>query len=483
MRLQSFYARLSLLFLVLVLFLGGMSLIITFNATSRLYDEVEQALNRDYARSIAGELQPLVADSFSEEKIKKAIHYIMVLNPKVEIYIVEEEGQILCHFTESDEKLARETIDLDPVNSFIRNNGRIPVQGDDPYSIREQKPFSAATLKLGDHKGYVYVILRGRGFDRSLDGLRSNYYARSAMLTLLAALIATLFAGLSLFFLLTRRLRSLSSAVKAFEKGEYDRRVRVSGRDELGLLCRGFNDMAASIEKGVDQLQLAEKQRKELIANISHDLRSPITSIRGSLETMLIKEQNLSDTGRREYLESCISNVSGFQKLVEELFDLAKLEARQIRPRFQPFSLAELVQDTVLKMKILSEDAGVMVKAKTPDDMHMVRGDIALIERVIGNIMENAFNHTPPGGRVLVRLETGDGYRRIVIEDTGSGISAADLPHVFERFYKADKSRNREGTGLGLAIAREIVQLHSGSIQVESPPGRGAIFSVSLPIV
>ena len=138
---------------MLILFLGGVSLIISFKASGHLFDEVEQVLNRDYAQSIAGELEPLVADGFSEDKIKKAIHYIMVLNPKVEIYIVDNGGDILCFFTDSNETLARESIDIDPVESFIRNRGLEPIQGDDPFSRKGQKPFSAATLKLDDEPG------------------------------------------------------------------------------------------------------------------------------------------------------------------------------------------------------------------------------------------------------------------------------------------------------------------------------------------
>ncbi|MDC7232779.1 MAG: HAMP domain-containing sensor histidine kinase [Spirochaetales bacterium] len=483
MILKSFYARLSLLFLLLILFLGGISLVITFNASSHLFDEVEQVLNRDYAQSIAKELEPLVADGFSEEKIKKAIHYIMVLNPKVEIYIVENQGGILCYFTDSNETLARERIDIDPVESFIRNRGLEPIQGDDPFSRKEKKPFSAATLKLDDDLGYVYVILRGRGFDRSLDSLRNNYYARSALITFSVAIAATLIAGLGLFFLLTRRLTLLSSAVKAFEQGEYKQRIPAAGQDELGVLCRGFNDMAESIESGVEQLHLAEQQRKDLIANISHDLRSPITSIRGSLETLLIKDESLSEKERREFLEIGIKNVSSFQQLVEELFDLAKLEARQVTPQMMDFSMAELVQDVVLKLKALAVQMKIEFRLTPPDEMHTVRGDIALLERVLTNILENALGHTPAGGEIFIELGRSELMQTVTIEDTGIGIAEEDLPHLFERFYKADKSRNREtpGTGLGLAIAREIVELHSGRIEAESPAGRGAVFRIFIP--
>jgi signal transduction histidine kinase len=481
---HSFYARLSAIFLLLILGLGATSVIIAFNASGHLFDEVEQLLNRDYAESIALEIQPIVQAGFQTDDIAEAIHYMMVLNPMVEIYLLDGAGEIKAYFTHPEERIVRREIDVSPLEEFVESNGRKLILGEDPRTPDERKPFSAARLSMGEEEGFVYVILRGQGYDRSLEELRSSYYLQTGFTTFMIALLLTLIVGFSLFFLVTRRLRFLSLAVRAFERGELDYRVEIQGSDELGSLGRAFNDMAASVESGLEALRRAEEQRKELIANISHDLKSPLTSIRGHLETVLLKGARLTDAKQREYLETALKNVSGFQRLVEELFDLVRLENRQIEPSMEPFSVAELVQDVVLKHQPQAARRGVTLEAVLPDGLPRVEADIGMIERVLTNLIENALRYTGDGGMVKLGLYGENEAVRVTVTDNGAGISPEDLPHIFERFYRADKSRDRtvSGTGLGLAIAQEIINLHGGTITAESTPGEGARFYFNLKI-
>ena len=480
---KSFYARLSLLFLLLILAIGSISLAIAFRSSEHLFDEVEQLLNREYASSIALELQPLVKDGFSKDGIKSAIHYMMVLNPMVEIYLLDDAGKILAYFTHPEEELLRHSIDLEPVERYLRHHEWAPVPGDDPRTIDERKPFSASRLQMGDEGGYVYVILRGQSFDRSLAVLRSNYYLKSGFITFLVALIITAGLGLSLFFLLTRRLRVLSNGVRTFQGGDLDHRIQVKGGDELSDLGTAFNEMAVSINDAMNRIRDAEKQRSELIANISHDLRSPLTSIRAYLETLKDKEDELSLSERQEFLEISLRNLSGYQQLVEELFELAKLESRQISLQKSIFNPAELVQDILMKLRPLAEQKFISLKWEPDMTVSGINGDIAMIERALSNILENAINHTPPKGNVAITVKQAENEFIFTIEDDGPGIASEDLPHVFERFFRADRSRNRSipGTGLGLAISKEIAELHDGSIIAGQSSLGGALFSVIIP--
>ena len=483
MILRSFYARISILFLVLILLLGSASLITAFNASRHLFDEVEQILNREYASSIALELDPMVKEGFSKENIQDAIHYMMVLNPMVEIYLLDGEGRILSYFTHPDEKIIRHQIEVAPLQRFIDSGGWEVVQGADPRTENAKKPFSAAKLQMGEDTGYVYVILRGESYDRSLETVGNNYYIRSGLNTFLTALGLTILTGLILFSLLTRRLKQLSNGVRAFQTGKLDYRITITGKDELSDLGRTFNEMAETIQKGMDELKHARKERTDLIANISHDLRSPLTSIRGHLETILLKDKILTDEEKRNFLEITIKNVSGFQKLVEELFDLARLESRAIRLQKEDFPLAELVQDVVLKVKPQADFKNVNIKFIPGESLSPVSADIALIERVLTNILENALAHTPEEGHISINLNTDGNYQELKIADTGPGIPPEDLPFIFERFYRADKSRSRmeSGTGLGLAIAKEIVGLHGGGLKAENRKEGGALFRITLP--
>jgi signal transduction histidine kinase len=402
----------------------------------------------------------------------------------VEIYLLDAQGKVVSYFADPAGTLARSAVDPAPLREFIRSAGRTLIQGPDPRSAARSKPFSAAPLRMGNEDGYVYVILGGQSYDRSLRAIRESYYLRAGLTALLGAVLATLIAGFALFFLLTRRLAALGQAVKAFQAGELGRRVPARGSDELGALGRSFNEMAQAIQAGVEKLRLAERMRTELIANISHDLRSPIASIRGSLETILLKDAELSAEQRRGFLEASARNTESLQRLVGELFDLVKLETRQVEPRREAFQLAELAQDVVLKHRPQAERASVSLSAVLPPDLPLVLGDISLIERVLSNLIENALAFTPAGGTVRVGLAAGEGSVRVSVADTGSGISAEDLPHIFDRFYRADKSRDRAsgGAGLGLAIAKQIVELHASPLEVESEPGRGALFTFSLPL-
>jgi len=480
---HSFYSKLSLIFLLLILLLGTGSLIIAFNAAEHLFDEVEQALNREYAASMAVELQPFVRDGINEEQIKGAIHYMMVLNPMVEIYLLDNMGSILAFFTGPGDKVIRESVDLSPVKEFILSDGFQTIRGDDPRTENQKKPFSAAPMRIGNHQGYIYIILRGQSYDKSHEMIRSSYYLKTGLITFILAFLATLLAGLSLFSLLTRRLRNLGSAVKAYEPGNWNGPVEIGGSDELSVLGETFNEMALSINSGIKNLHEAEKQRRDLIANISHDLRSPLTSIRGNLETILLKDDTLTGDERKQYLETILKNVSGFQKLVEELFELARLESREIKLKPERFQIAELAQDVLQKLKPMAEKSQINLSMENPGHLPVINGDIAMMERVLTNILENALAHTEAGGTVYVSFNKDSSSLYISISDTGEGISAEDISHIFERFYRADKSRDRrtQSTGLGLAIAREIVELHEGSINVSSRPGEGSTFTVIIP--
>ena len=193
----------------------------------------------------------------------------------------------------------------------------------------------------------------------------------------------------------------------------------------------------------MEQLRRAERMRRELVGNISHDLRGPLTSVQAYLETVLEKDGRLSPEERRRYLTISLRNTAGLQRLVEELFELAKLEAGQALPRLEPFQPAELAQDVVLKFRPEAERAAVTLAADLAPELPLVCGDIGLIERVLGNLIENALRYTPPGGAVRVALEPEGERVRVTVSDTGRGIEPEDLPRIFERFFRADRSRDR----------------------------------------
>jgi two-component system OmpR family sensor kinase len=233
----------------------------------------------------------------------------------------------------------------------------------------------------------------------------------------------------------------------------------------------------------MEQIADTNATRRELIASISHDLRTPLASLRGYLETLMLKEKTLSAQERRMYLETAFRQGDYMSHLIEELFELAKLEevGTDISP--EPMQLSELVQDVILKFKLLAEKSEIRLQGQIMPDAPLVYGDIALIERMLGNLLDNAIRHTSRNGTITVSVGVDVERARLEVIDTGSGIRDPDLPYIFDRFYRADKSRDPAsgGAGLGLAIVRRIVDLHGGRITVSSTVGVGTKFQVEFP--
>jgi two-component system OmpR family sensor kinase len=211
-------------------------------------------------------------------------------------------------------------------------------------------------------------------------------------------------------------------------------------------------------------------------------LRSPLTSIQGYVETLLMKQDSLSGDRVREYLQVVLSDATKLNEMVHELFELSKYEARQMEPRLERFSLTELIQDVAMKYQARAEQQEVALSALIPERLYFVQADINMIERVLSNLIENALTHTPAGGRVTVELLENSGRAQVRVMDSGTGIEQRDIPFIFDRFFSGRRNEggSRRGSGLGLAIAQKMAELHGSGIRVESEPGRGSVFSFAL---
>ncbi|UCF98235.1 MAG: HAMP domain-containing histidine kinase [Spirochaetaceae bacterium] len=485
----SFFSRFSVkvssLFLVLLLLMGSAQVIVTMRITERRQIEVDQLVNWNLAQDMAAEIEPVLAADGNMDGIGEVIHYMMVLNPAIEIYLLDGEGTILGFFAEPGKEVKARTVDLEPVRRFISGGGHPPIFGEDPRGMGAKKHFSAATIALPDgSRGYLYIVLRSTLYDLAAGRLRDKYLASALVRALVLSGISVAIVGLILFTLLTRRLQRVARSVREFEQGNYHRRLDTSAKDEIGELARTYNRMADTIAANLEKLKETDSLRRELIANVSHDLRSPLTSIQGYVETLLMKHDSLSRKQLRTYLQVILSDATMLNEMVHELFELSKYEARQIEPRLERFSLTELIQDVVLKYKPRAEEREVMLEAGLPEKLFFVQADINMIERVLSNLIENALAHTPTGGQVRAQLEEREGRALVRVNDSGKGIEKQDIPFIFDRFFTSGRERasSDRGSGLGLAIAQKIMGMHASRIQVESEPGRGSTFYFELPL-
>ncbi|MCH8871984.1 HAMP domain-containing protein [candidate division KSB1 bacterium] len=480
---NSLYGRISAVFLILLLIVGVVQILITINSSLKFVWESEQHLNRNLAQDLANEFKPFLKDSLGAEGIEHTIHHLMVMNPRVEIYLLDEVGQILAFFADPKKKVKRDSVCLQPIRHFLNKESKMPILGDDPRHIGRKKPFSASTLKIGsDIDGFLYVILGGEKYDSTIALIKESYIIRTTAINLGLVFISTGIIGLILFAFLTKRFRKMTTVVKKFEEGKFEERIDIKSNDEIGQLASAFNQMADTIVANMDELKRTDQLRRELIANVSHDLRSPLASMQGYLETILMKDSTLSTNDRKKYLQIIYDNTTMLSKLVSELFELSKLDAKQVQPKPEAFSMAELTQDVVMKFKPEAESLKVDLQASLPKDLLMVEADIGMIERALSNFIDNALQYTPEKGTVKVDLSKQNKRVRVVVSDTGVGIPEEQIPLVFERFFRVEKSRSRSsgGTGLGLAIAKRILELHESTISVESVEQEGTTFSFDL---
>ena len=486
---RSIYGKLSLALLVLLAILGALYLLVTLVTTRVFLQEVNQNLDHDVAEHLVSEVILLEDGEVRQDALKDVFHMMMVVNPSIEIYLLDPEGTILA-YSAPPGKVKLHAVRLEPVKRFLEGPGDLPVTGDDPRNPRLKKAFSAAPITRDERlEGYLYVVLGGEQYDSAVQLLQGSYVLRLGVTVLLGGLLFALIAGLLLFNLLTRRLRKLAAEMEVFQRSGFTKRMDFgvptpAGRgDEIDRLRTTFDEMADRMVEQLGELKRADNLRRELVANVSHDLRTPLASLRGYLETLMLKKDALSPDEQQRYLEAALRHSESLGKLVSELFELAKLESSETRPQPEPFALAELVQDVIQKHQLEAEKKHIRLHGEFGKDLPFVHADIGLIERVLENLIDNALRYTPAQGEVAISLNPSGSAVAVEVKDTGRGIASDELPHVFDRFYRSKSGPDVPdgGSGLGLAISKKILDLHGSRIEVRSALGKGTTFSFELP--
>ena len=296
-----------------------------------------------------------------------------------------------------------------------------------------------------------------------------------------SSIVALAFAGAIAGQVLSA-VRELAAAARRVAGGQLGTRVNATGTDELAELGRAFNTMAARLDEADAARREMEEARRQLIAAISHDLRTPLATIRAMVEA--INDGVVSDRETIErYMRSIHGEVDRLSSLIDDLFELSRLDAGALQLRLEPGSLRDLLSDTLEALQPRATSKGLRLSGQVDSDLPPVVMDAARIQRVLYNLVENAIRHSPPAGVIFLEAQEEPESVRVDVVDSGEGIPPADLPRIFDRFYRGEKSRVRGqgGAGLGLAIARGLVEAHGGKIWAQNLPGRGARFSFVLP--
>ena len=489
MKFDSLYSRIAVVFAAVLIAFGALLGWLSYTAAKVHQHEVMQRLSRDLASHMSSRGPLIGAGGPDRNAVRELFQMAVVVNPMIEAYLLDADGLILANSAPQG-RLARERVALAPIHAFMRGDP-LPVLGDSPRDASRQDIFSAVPLMIDNRiVGYLYVLLVGGMYRQLADEALQGFAVRSAAWIGAAGLGLALLVGLAAFAKITRPLNRLTRSVQAFEhqdrinehphSPERHATGAASG-DEISRLAAAFDRMSGQLKAQMRELQRQDGLRRELVANVSHDLRTPLTSMQNHLETLLRMGDALASADRQRYLEVAVRQSQRVARLVQQLFELAQLECEETLPDVEIFSLSELLQDIAQKFALVAADKAVrLVTTAQPQEL-FVSGDIGMIETVITNLLDNAIRHTPAGGSVSLEAVRSSAAVEVRVADTGAGIAAEHLPGLFERASPLRRSAHRSGGGLGLRIAGRILVLHGTRISVASEAGRGTTFRFALP--
>lgn len=454
------------------------------------HTEADQTANRRLAQQYADARLLITDEPLSVENFHEGIRKLAELNPDIDIYLLDDTGAIVASSLPADQ-WARSRVDLAPLRQFLSDSTRLPIFGDDPRFTAGKQIFSVAPVDIRDCPArLLYVVLHRESYESTVRELRRTYTINESLSLLISCGILAIATTLLMIRSITRRLSTLKADMEAFYATALPENSGPGGRgsvqgDEIDRLAILFGDLSGRVRSQMAALRDTDDMRRNMVANISHDLRTPLTTLQAHLDTLSMKDEELTPAERRQYLATAISQCRRLTRLIIQLLELAKLDAGQVVTTPEPFQVTELVQDIVQKFTLTASAKQVLLRADCAGDLPLVLGDISLIERVIDNLIDNAIQHSPPTGTVVLAATAGSpGHVRLEVRDSGPGIPPEDRERMFERFFRGDRSRSggQAHAGLGLAIVKSILELHGSAISVHSEFGSGAQFSFELPL-
>jgi len=479
----SFFGKVTLAILASFVVVGTTLILFTQNLTDQYQDEVQQKLHLDLADHLAHDKHFLQGGKIDKEDLEKTFHNMMILGPSFEFYLLDKSGRILAHAAEPG-KVKVDHVSVEPIREFLAHDRPLPIFGTDPRSPGHRKVFSATALD----GGFLYVIIGGEKEQNIVDLVRGSHIMGLSVTILSAGLGFSLIVALLLFAFLTNPIRRLNRDILFFRAeglesaGSAFSHWRRESPDEIQQLGVAFDELSEQLSMQYQRVKSIDQLRKELLSYISHDLRTPLSSLQGYLETWQIKQSTLTEEESQHYISIAMENAGQISAMVEQLFELAHLDSDEVSIRLEPVVIADLTPDVVQQLEIEAREQQIRLDIRPRDSSLVVFADIEKLERVLTNLIDNAIRHCSPNDTVTVRFEASPAAITIGVEDTGTGIPPDDIERIFEPHFKARNTRTgkKTNTGLGLAITKRLLELHGATIEVTSRLGEGTRFSFAL---
>jgi signal transduction histidine kinase len=445
-------------------------------AAQAFANEFTQALNRSIGMYVADE-GPLGADGAPDHsRLSQLAAQAMVLNPAAELYLLDGDGRVTWPAAPS--RAAGVAVPLEPLRRLLADTGpRRAILGLDPLRPGSAAIFSVAALShAGRPAGYVYVVVGGATYRGLIGAVAQSHILRVMSISIVALLLLAALAAWGLDRAISRPLLALhanasSHAQRLGIAGDAVAGPHPAGATDIEAVSRIIDGLVGRIEQQLLALENTDRARRELLTHVSHDLRTPLTAIRGYVETLLGESPDLPRERRRDFLSTIARHGERLQRLVDQVFLLSRLDAAVLPVRREPVSLAELVQDIAEKWRLSAEASGLRLTVRVDRRVRPVNADIGLIETVIENLLDNAFRHGRRPGSVEIEVLTSGAAVAVSVRNDGAGID----PAHDGRLHAVPSAGPGRRSGLGLAIVRRVLALHQGTFEIRALPEQAVL--------
>ncbi len=471
MKPKSLFTRLLLshavIILVTMLVLGGMfNYLLQHYLANRLQQQFEKNAQTLANNPLIRESIALAADDILDNVAKQVSQSI-----EADVIIIDSSGTVLAS---SEKGVVGEALNREEVKNVLAGQ---------TYSRWGGTLLGTPSLTVGNPIKLNNTVIGAVFLDTSIKGFQANLFS-FRLYILYAALMALVLAVILAYFLaksISRPILQMNKVAKALARGGKTEMVSYQGDDELGALVNVFNRSITEIQNTLVEQHKLEEQRREFVANVSHEFRAPVTSLQGFLE--LMQDGVIPDEEKSKYFTLMLKDIGRLNRLVSDLLDLARFQAGQAKIKPVALEPGLLASEVVAKLTPRATEKNIRLLTEFSQALSPVLADGDRLEQILVNLIDNALRFTPVDGWIKISIHQGEEETCFSVADSGIGIPPQDLPYVFERFYKVDKARtpDKGGTGLGLAIVRELVLAHGGTIDVESKSGQGTVFSFTLP--
>ena len=452
--------------------------------------ELVSARADGFAKQILASFPDLwTAYAADPERFGERLSEFVLFEPNTGLYLLDRDGRVLATAGDIRPFWTRYRVDLAKLLDELHDDPTRPLEGDDPDDIDAIAVVAARPVLVhGVPRGWLYVVARDPEVDAETALVIRGHAAQGLIKMVLLTLGIGTLLTVAIIALLAHPLAALTSVAESIRRSGFAAALPVQfpyddRQDEIGRLSLTLHEMYDRLRQENERVLQSDARRRDMVAGVSHDLRTPLTALIGQLETIRLKGKTLPEALQVQYFDAAMQNAGHLRRLTDSLAELGRLDSPDLQAAPEPIAIGEFLDDIAARFRARAEDAQISLLVDYPDGLPLVQLDAALMERALSNLLDNALRFTPVSGEVRVSVAREGRDVRIEVADTGPGVSAEDQPRVFERFFQGSRHREQRGSsGLGLAIVRRIAELHGGQAGLTSVPSAGARFWIALPI-